>query len=66
MKANPDIQLVERCHAILRERGSAMDSLQMSRLLREDSSACYRALMSIPGVKLSGMGMLQQFSLEPK
>lgn len=58
-----DAALMQRCKSILHEKGEAMDCLQMSRLLREDSSACYRAMCAITGIELTGMGMLQQFKL---
>ena len=62
-KPSPDDILRERCVAILKEKGKPMDCLLLSRILREDSSAVYRACMSIKGVQLSGMGMLQGFEL---
>jgi len=64
--SDPDMELQLRCANILREKGAPMDAMALSRLLRADSSAVYRACFKIPGVTLAGVGMLQTFTVPPK
>ncbi len=67
-KTDTDTELTQRCASILTERAKKksepIDCVHIARLLREDSSACYRALHRVPGIIVDGTKGLAKFSVQ--